>query len=116
MHRRMLMEPNGILITGYAKLPQGITAKELYSVIVVVIVVEKQSGIIIEADCSLVTELTRKFVKEILINCKLNDLEDIEDKFKKYYYGSARKAIISAVKNCAEKYKQICEGRDLYAD
>ncbi|KUO74368.1 MAG: hypothetical protein APF77_16295 [Clostridia bacterium BRH_c25] len=110
------MEHNGILISGYARLPQGITAKELYSVIVVVIVVEKQSGVIIDADCSLVTELTKKFVKDILIGCTLNDLEPIEDKFEEYYYGSARKAIISAIKTCAEKYKQICENGDLYTD
>lgn len=116
MHRRILMEHNEILITGYAKLPQGITAKELYSAIVVVIVVDKQSGIIVEADCSLVTELTKKFVKEILTGCTLNDLENIENRFRKYYYGSARKAILSAIKNCAEKYKQICENGDAYMD
>ncbi|HYE84572.1 MAG TPA: DUF3870 domain-containing protein [Clostridia bacterium] len=110
------MENSRILITGYARLPQGITAQELYSVIAVVIVVEKQTGLIVDADCSLATELTRKFVKELLTGCTLNDQEAIEDKFKEYYYGSARKAIISAIRNCTEKYRQICENGDFYVD
>lgn len=110
------MEQDGILITGYAKFPQGITAHELYSVIALVLVVKKQSGVIIDADCSLATELTRNFVKALLIGCTLNDLAGIEKSLKAYYYGSARKAILSAVKNCAEKYRQICETGDAYGD
>ncbi len=110
------MSHDEILITGYAKLPQGITAKELYSVIVVVIIVDKQSSLIIDADCSLATMLTKKFVNNILIGCALNNFDDLEKKFKENYHGSARKAIISAVKNCAEKYKQICQNGDSYFD
>lgn len=106
------MGRNEILITGYAKLPQGITAKELYSVIVIVLVVEKHTGRIIEADCSLATDLTKKFVKELLAGCSLNDPEAVESRLKECYFGSARKAIISAVRNCAEKYRQICENGD----
>ncbi|NLB81842.1 MAG: DUF3870 domain-containing protein [Clostridiaceae bacterium] len=110
------MKFNEILITGYAKLPQGITAKELYSAIVLAVVVEKQSGIIVASECSLVTELAKKFVRDILVGSSLNDLDEIEQKFKRHYYGSARKAILSAVKNCAEKYRQICENEDFYVD
>ncbi len=108
------METNEILITGYAKLPQGITAKELYSVIAVGLIVEKNSGVIIDSDCSLATALAKDFVKKILVGTNINDVEAIEKKFKKYYYGSARKAIISATKTCAEKYKQICESGEDY--
>jgi len=110
------MESNEILITGYAKLPQGITAKELYSVIAVGVIVEKHSGVIIDSDCSLATQIAKDFVKSILKGCLLGDIDSIEKKFKKYYFGSARKAIISAVKTCAEKYKQICENGDEYLE
>lgn len=110
------MESTEILITGYAKLPQGITAKELYSVIAVGVIVEKQTGVIIDSDCSLATKIAKDFVHSILKGCSLNDIDYIEKKFKKYYYGSARKAIISAVKTCAEKYKQICENGDEFIE
>jgi len=110
------MEQNRILITGYAKLPQGITAKELYTTIAVVLVVEKQSGEIINADCTLATELSRSFVKELLTGCNLNDIEAVESKFRTCYYGSARKAIISAIRNCAEKFKLICDNEEAYTD
>ena len=74
------MESNEILITGYAKLPQGITAQELYSVIAVGLVVEKNSGVIIDSDCSLATQLAKNFVKKILVGSSLNDIDNIEKK------------------------------------
>lgn len=106
------MESNHIFLTGYAKLPQGITAKELYAVIAVGIVVDVKTSEIIDADCTLATVLAKSVVKNLLVGSKLNDLDKIEKGFKHHYYGSARKAILSAIKTCNEKYRQILEGAD----
>lgn len=37
------------------------------------------------------------------------DYDEIQNAFKYKYYGSAKKALISAMKTCHEKYKQIIE-------
>jgi len=103
------MVNSAIFVTGYAKLPQGITAKELYSVIAVGVVVDRESGMILNADCTLATELAKSFVKNILVGTSINDIELIETRFKSLYFGSARKSILSALKTCHEKYKQIIE-------
>lgn len=103
------MDSNDIFITGYAKLPQGITAKELYTVIAVGIVIEKKSGVILSSDCSLATQLARDFVSSLIVGSNLNDIEYLESKFKDRYHGSARKAIISALRTCSEKYLQLLE-------
>jgi len=99
------MKAKQIFVTGYAKLPQGITAAELYSVIAVGLVVDIESGEIIEADCSLVTETGRRFVKQIIEGKNMKDIELITEEIKGRYFGNAKKAIISALKMCAEKYQ-----------
>ncbi|MFZ5966650.1 MAG: DUF3870 domain-containing protein [Bacillota bacterium] len=105
------MSAKKIFISGYAKLPKGITATELYSVIAVGLLVNKQTGEIIDADCSLVTDIAKKFFRDNVVGENLNNVEVLEKIFSDSYYGSARKAIISALKTCSEKYKQILTGQ-----
>jgi len=96
-----------IFLTGYAKLPQGITATELYSVICIGMLVDLQSGTIIDAECSLITNLAKKVFHDLVIGKDLKDIEAIEAEFVQFYYGSAKKALISAMRTCSEKYLQI---------
>jgi hypothetical protein len=100
-----ILEAKLIFVTGYAKLPQGITAAELYSVIAIGLVVNIENGQIAEADCSLVTETGRRFVKQIIEGRNINDLDDIVEEIRSKYFGNAKKAIISALKMCFEKYQ-----------
>jgi hypothetical protein len=98
---------NQVFVTGYAKLPQGITASEMYSVICIGILVERESGIILDAECSLVTNLARRVFKELVLGKDLREIDDIEVDFVEVYHGSAKKALISALRTCHEKYLQI---------
>lgn len=99
-----------ILITGYAKLPKGITASEMYGGIIAVgLVVNRESGEIIDSDCTLITRVAKDFVNKIVIGRNLNQLEVIEENLQNNYLGSAKKAIISALRICQEKYRQHLE-------
>ncbi len=101
------MNQKSVFITGYAKLPQGITATEMYSVIVVGVVVNKATGAIEDIDCSLVTALARQFVKDMCVGQNISDYESLTNLFNNHYHGSARKALLSALKNINEKYKNL---------
>jgi hypothetical protein len=98
---------NEVFVTGYAKLPQGITASELYTVICVGLLVDKETGIIIDAECSLVTSLARKVFKDLVVDHNIKDMDEIESGFVQHYFGSAKKALISATRTCHEKFNQI---------
>lgn len=98
---------NQVFVTGYAKLPQGITASELYHVICIGLLVDTTNGLILDAECSLVTNLARRVFKELVLNKDIRKIDDIEAEFVEVYYGSAKKALISALKTCHEKYMQI---------
>lgn len=94
-----------MFITGYAKLPEGITAKELYSVIGIGLIVDRDTGEILDADCSLVTRTGKEFFREIVVGKSLWELDKIAAILNEQYWGHARKPIISALKMCFEKYK-----------
>ncbi len=103
------MDDLTIFITGYAKLPNGITASQLYSVIVVGVIANHDTGEVIDVDCSLVTSVARRFVEQIVVGKNLNNYSDIAKDISARYHGSARKALLSAFKIICEKYKNLLE-------
>lgn len=102
-----------ILITGYAPLPQGMAASELYTTIALGLVVDRETGEILDVDCSLVTKIARDFVRQLVLHKNLNDLEAIEEAFNTRYFGSARKSLILAARTCSEKFRRIGSQEDL---
>jgi len=101
---------NEVFLTGYAKLPDGITAKELYDVIALALVVNRRTGEIMEAEITLSTNVARNFISRVLVGENLEDISNIETKIMNSYYGSANKAIVTATKICHSKFKKIKDG------
>ncbi len=100
-----------VLFSGYAKLPTGITATELYRVIGLVILVDMETETILEADCTLATQVARKHVAETLIGQSLkNGPEPLVRLVDQVYQGSAKKAIITALRIAFDKYRSFKEG------
>ncbi|MEA1974579.1 MAG: DUF3870 domain-containing protein [Bacillota bacterium] len=96
-----------ILLTGYAMLPKGITATKLYGVVGVSILIDKETSIILDFECSLATNLAKEYVKKIVVGSKLKAFEEIEENLSIHYYGCAQKAISTAIKSCSAQYYQI---------
>lgn len=100
-----------VLFSGYAKLPTGITATELYRVIGLVILVDMETETILEADCTLATQVARKHVSETLVGqCLKNGPEPLVRLVDQVYQGSAKKAIITALRISYDKYRSYKEG------
>ncbi|MCE5285366.1 MAG: DUF3870 domain-containing protein [Pelosinus sp.] len=99
-----------VLFSGYAKLPIGITAGELYKIVGVVVTVEMQSGEIIEADCTLATELARRHIARALIgHCLQEGPEKLAKIVEHIYQGNAKKSIITAIRIIFDKYHSYKE-------
>lgn len=100
-----------IFVSGYSKLPEGTIAYEIYGGLIVALVVDKKTGVIIRAECSLATELAVEFIENLLVGVSLNAMEDITAKLNSSYYGAAKKAILSALNICAEKFIMISQNQ-----
>lgn len=102
---------NTILFTGYAKLPSNITAGEMYNVIGVIVVIDMEREEIIEADCTLATELARRYASEAMLGYNLkNGIEPLLRRIDQIYQGSAKRAIITALRVIYDKYRSYKEG------
>lgn len=93
-----------VFVTGYAKFPSDITGNKVYEEIAVGLIVIKKSGLIIDADFSLVTRTGKKFMTDFLVDRNLYEVKKISAELRKYYYGQAQKAIIAALKSAKRQF------------
>jgi hypothetical protein len=97
-----------VLISGYAKLPANITSEEVYKTLVVVVLVDMEFGTVVNAECSVVTDVAKNFIASMIIGYNLNDSPDnLISRFDDAYYGQTKKAIETSIKMIFSKYKEI---------
>ncbi len=95
-----------ILFSGYAKLPAGITASEMYKLIGIIVVVDIETGKVVEADCTLATEVARRHVCKAIVGYDLNNgAEPLQQKLDRVYQGSAKKAVTTVIRIIYDKYR-----------
>ena len=97
-----------VLFSGYAKLPAHITSEEIYKVLVVVTLVDMGTGEIVEAECSVVTDVSKRFLAKLLVGHNMNNgLAPLLEKLDRTYLGHAKKAVATALKTIFAKYAEI---------
>ncbi len=95
-----------LFVTGYGKLPLTSAASKVYEAIVVAVTIDPANSIIVEADSNLVTALGRDFLRNLVEGYCLDDgVEGLEERFEKYYHGSARRALVTALYNIYNRYE-----------
>jgi len=105
-------EQDVILFSGYAQLPSGTVSYEVYKMMGLIVLIDVRTGKILEADCTLSTRLSERFVSRLLIGRSIeNELDAMIDDLKAYYQGNAQKAIITALHAVYDKYRAFMERR-----
>ena len=78
-----------VFLSGYAKLPDNTTAQKLYNHLVLVVTAESSTGTILDADCTMATELGRRFIRELLVGYALTRGPDpLVERLNQSYYGT----------------------------
>ncbi|OYN90332.1 DUF3870 domain-containing protein [Parenemella sanctibonifatiensis] len=99
-----------IYLTGEAKSPSNNPITTQWGLFFVGLVVNTESHVIVEADCSATLPLTIRFVRELLEGHSLLEDDALIESITERYHGSSQKALAAAVRNASAKY------RDLTAD
>lgn len=95
-----------IFLTGYARLPAGITASKISDVVGVGVEVDPVSGKIADAECTLATELARGFFRRLVVGRNLDtEFALVVKTIERRYHGSAQKALVTALKTVLEKFQ-----------
>jgi hypothetical protein len=96
-----------VIVTGYAKMPEGTAARHLYEYLTVGAVVDVETGVVVRATSTLVTDVGREWLRDLLEG---TDLLKDEDKFialvSREYWGQAQSAIIQCFRDLSRRYRQ----------
>lgn len=97
-----------ILLAGYAKLPSNTSAQKMYDQLVVVADVDFESGMILDVDCTMATDLGKRFVSSIMKGyCLLNGTEALLEEIELKYFGHLKKALLTAIKELGRQYSEL---------
>ncbi len=102
-----------ILLAGYAKLPNNTTAQKMFDQMVVVADVDFESGIILDVDCTMATDLGKRFVLTIMKGyCLQNGVEALIDEITLKYYGHLKRALLTAIREIGRQYSELKKEND----
>ena len=97
-----------ILLAGYSKPPTDTAAKKLYETLVVVADVDYQTGIILDVDCTMATDLGKRFVLQMMKGYNLSQgVEDLVEAINTHYFGHLKNALLNAVREIGRQYLDL---------
>ncbi len=97
---------SSVFITGYAKLPEGITASEMFRVVGIGLEVDREAGVVMAADCTLATGVGRRFFQKLVQGRRLVDeFHLLVDEVEERYHGNAQKALVTALRIARDKFR-----------
>jgi hypothetical protein len=94
---------NVMLVSGYARLPDAVASHAQYERIGVVLVVDIDSGEIIAAEPTLLTEVAKEFFRALTEGKRIfDDPAALIDGIERHYHGGSGPALISALRKALE--------------
>ena len=94
-----------ILFSGYARLPTTTTAQKIYEELVLVVLVDMNTGVIHNAECTMVTGLAKEFVSSLIVGYDMNKgIDQLVSTFERKYQGHLKKALVTAIKMIGAQY------------
>ncbi len=97
-----------VYFIAYAKLSHAIPAGKLLETVGVGLIINKDTGIIEDTSCTLLTDEAKLFLKDIIVGFNLHTqpIDMLLENITNRYHGFSQKAICVAVNNAYERYIQ----------
>ncbi len=93
-------------MSGHAKLPQDAAARAIYEILAIVVAVDPATGVIVDADSTLVTRPAKEYLEKLLIGVSLSDPPSrVLDAIQDSYWGGAKKAVAAAVRDLYDRWE-----------
>lgn len=96
-----------VLVTAYAKAPQGSSMYEIYKHAGVVLEIDKTTHKIVDAEVTFITALAQKFFKKLVLDYPFNeDLSPLIEHIEKHYLAPSHNSVIVALKAAQKRYTE----------
>lgn len=93
------------LFVGHARPPASTATGQIYKVLSLVLEVDDNTGIIVDADVSTASPLSQKYLAHLLVGRNLmSELGVIARDIERSYHSASQKAVIQALNDAGQKY------------
>lgn len=100
-----------VLFSGYARMPSNTTAQRIYEELALVAVIDMETGVIHNVECTMVTGLAKEFVSNLMIGYDMKQgIDPLVARLERQYQGHLKKALVSAIKMVGTQYADMCRG------
>lgn len=99
------MRVNTVLVTAYALAPQNTAYYENNRYMGVILEVDKETDIIVDAAGTFMTELTTSFLKRIIVGANIcTDMATLTTDIREQYLAPSSQSVITALKTAQQRY------------
>lgn len=97
-----------VFIIGHGKTNIDNAITEKFKMFFIGFVVDTKTDLIVDLDCTSTIRTTKDFVYNIFINKRLDEFDVlVEKEIERRYFGSSKKAMITAYKDAVKKYSEV---------
>lgn len=103
------MKPNDtLLIIGQAKPSREDAIYNLHGEFYIGLVVERESGKILEFDCNTILGVTKRFAESLFVGrCLKTDVPALEKEIRERYFAMTQKPLIASMKDAYNRYQMV---------
>lgn len=96
---------NTVIVTAYAKAPQGSSMYEVYKHAGIVLEIDPVKNKIEDAEFTFITSLAQNYFKRLIIGYDLsNGIEELVNHIEKHYFAPSTGSVIVALKAAYQRY------------
>jgi hypothetical protein len=96
-----------VVLTGYAKMPEGTAVRRLYEQLTMGAIVDLETHTVVRATSTLVTDIGREWLRERLEGINLlEDQEAFVAEVRAAYWGQAQAAIVQCFRDLVRRYQE----------
>lgn len=100
-----MLELNTVLVTAYAKAPQGTAFFEVYKHVGIVLEIDKATHQIKDAEFMFITDLAKDFFKRMLVDFDFSsDLNVLIERIEEHYMAPSVGSVVVALKSAQKRY------------
>lgn len=104
----MIYPKNSVLITGQARPIKEDVINNVFQTLSLGLVIDRDTDIIIDANITAVMDVTRNFIRDILIGKNfVTEFEDINNEIRDRFHGLIQKPLIVSLKDARNRYRMI---------
>jgi hypothetical protein len=96
-----------VIVTGYAKMPEGTAARRLYEQLTLGALVDLETHRVVRATSTLVTSVGQEWIEEQLTGTSLlDDQKQFIATIESNYWGQAQSAIVQCFRDMVRRYER----------